>query len=185
MTRILRYILRHDTGMAPCVDDGLVSLATCKPRIRASARPSDWVAGFRPGPHDPGLLVWAGRVAGSLDVGEYERRHRGRSDAVYRAKAGGGFRRLRRDYHPGEDDLRRDTCWPVLVFDPAATWYFGRASQMLPEELLHLAARGRPDLVNGVREGDVAALQAWLSGLKPPGIHAAPREPSARKPRRC
>ena len=25
MMRILRYILRHDTGMAPCIDDGMVS----------------------------------------------------------------------------------------------------------------------------------------------------------------
>src|SRR5262245_14974675 len=101
MTRMLRYILQHDTGMAPCVDDGLVSLATCKPKIRASANPGDWVIGLRPSPAPRGLVVWAGRVAHSIGVGEYERQHRGRSDAVYRIKPDGGFERLRPDYHPG------------------------------------------------------------------------------------
>jgi hypothetical protein len=62
MTRILRYILQHDTGMAPCVDNGLVSLATCKPKIRAGARSGEWVIGFRPSPAPRGLMVWAGRV---------------------------------------------------------------------------------------------------------------------------
>src|SRR6476659_8512748 len=116
MTRILRYILQHDTGMAPCVDDGLVSLATCKPGIRVSARPGEWIVACRPSPAPRGLAVWAGRVADSIEVGEYERQHRGRPDAVYRAKPGGGFKRLRPDYHPGENELRKDTSAPVLVF---------------------------------------------------------------------
>ena len=94
MTRIFRYILQHDTGMAPCIDRGLLSLATCKPKIRAGARVGEWVIGFRPSPAPRGLVVWAGRVAQSLEVGDYERKYRGRSDAVYRAKVGGGYNRL-------------------------------------------------------------------------------------------
>jgi hypothetical protein len=41
MIRIFRYILKNDSGMAPCIDNGLVSLATCKPKIRASAQHGD------------------------------------------------------------------------------------------------------------------------------------------------
>jgi hypothetical protein len=62
MTRILRYILETDNGMAPCIDGGLVTLATCKPIIRRSARPGDWVLGFYPSPFERGMLAWAGRV---------------------------------------------------------------------------------------------------------------------------
>lgn len=178
MTRILRYILRYDTGMAPCIDHNLVSLALCKPKIRASAKPGEWVVGFRPRP-DFGLVVWAGRIAHSVEVGDYERQYRGRSDAVYRAERDGGFERLRPDYHPGEDEFRKDTSAPVLIFAPDATWYFGAEPHMLPEKLMHLAARGRGHRVNGVNEGDAAELQLWLSSIAPPpSIHARPHNPS-------
>jgi hypothetical protein len=185
VTRIIRYILQHDTGMAPCVDDGLVSLATCKPQIRTGAKRGEWVIGFRPGRASRGLVVWAGRVADIVGVGEYERQHRGRSDAVYRTKPDGGFKRLRPDYHPGEDEFRKDTSAPVLVFDRDATWYFGRQAQMLPEHLMHLAAGGRGHRVSGVDQEDAAALEAWLASIAQPGVYGVPRDGCPTKPRSC
>jgi hypothetical protein len=182
MTRILRYILQHDTGMAPCVDDGLLSLATCKPKIRGGAKVGEWIVGFRPSPAPRGLVVWAGRVSNVVEVGDYERQHRGRSDAVYRAKPEGGFKRLFPDYHPGENELRKDTSAPVLVFDKEATWYFGREPHMMPERLMHLAAGGRGHRVSGVNEGDPVALAMWLTSIAPPGIHGVPRDEVPTKP---
>jgi hypothetical protein len=176
MTRIMRYILQHDSGMAPCVDDGWVSLATCKPRIRGSAKVGDWVIGFRPRPEDRGLVVWAGCVSQIMEVGDYELRNRGRSDAVYRARRDGGFTRLRPNYHREEDQIRKDLSAPVLVFDRKHTWYFGNEPRMLPDSLLHLAAAGIGHRVNGVKEGDEAALLLWLRGASPPGVHGTPRD---------
>ncbi|MFO1241341.1 MAG: hypothetical protein U1E64_13435 [Sphingomonadaceae bacterium] len=190
MTRILRYILQHDSGMAPCIDHGLVSLATCKPKIRASAKPGEWVVGFRPSPAPRGLVVWAGQVATNTSVGEYERLHSckrrgGRADAVYRELPNGGFERLRPHYHPGPDEFRKDTTAPVLIFDPKTTWYFGQEPQMMPEHLMHLAAGGRGHRVNGMREGDATALHSWLASVAPPGVHHSPRDGVPKKPRRC
>ena len=74
MTRILRYILQHDSGMAPCIDSGLVSLATCKPKIRASAKRGEWVIGFRPSPAPRGLVVWAGLLGKGGGCGKRENR---------------------------------------------------------------------------------------------------------------
>jgi len=168
--RILRYVLRHDTGMAPCIDNNLLTLATCKPKVRASAKPGDWVVGFRPCPSPHGLVVWAGRVALSIGVGDYERQYRGRSDAVYREKPGGGYRRLRPDYHPDEKEFLRDISSPVLIFDTDTTWYFGKKPERLPDGLMHLAGSGRGHLVKDVKEGDATALQSWLSSIKPPAF---------------
>jgi hypothetical protein len=166
-----------------------VTLATCKPSVRRLARPGDWVAGFRSVAQGApvGLMIWARRVAKSLEVVEYERQHRGRSDAVYRALPNGGFKRLRPDYHPGERQFFRDTLHPALAFDRSASWYFGREPQMLPEYLMHLAPghRDRDFLVNGVSDGDVVALEIWLRSTMPPGIHARPRDAELRRPRRC
>lgn len=175
MTRIFRYILRHDTGMAPCIDRGLVSLATCKPKIRGSAQRGDWVVGFYP--KEPrGLVAWAGRISRRVEIGDYEAEFRGRSDAVYRAKPNGTFKRLRPDYHPGANEIRKDISSPVLVFDPVSTWYFGNQPKMLPDSLMSLAAKGRGYRVNGATDSDLASMRAWLE-TAPPGIHGAPRHP--------
>jgi len=175
MTRIFRYILVTDSGMAPCIDRGRVSLATCKPKIRADAQPGDWVIGFYPKPEPRGLVAWAGRVSRCVEIGDYKAEFRGRSDAIYRPKRNGEFKRLRPDYHPESDSIRKDLSAPVLVFDPAGTWYFGDRPRMLPKRLLALAAKGRGHCVNGTVDGDLEALQTWLMKNAPPGIYGSPR----------
>jgi Nucleotide modification associated domain 2 len=46
--RIWRYVLAHDSGMAPCPQDSKLTLSCCKPTIRKNARVGDWVIGFMP-----------------------------------------------------------------------------------------------------------------------------------------
>lgn len=178
VSRIFRYILRHDTGMAPCVDDGLVTLATCKPRIRQGAGIGDWVIGCRSMANggSRGMVVWVGRVAASIEWGEYERLYRGRSDAVYRAMPNGEFKRLKPDYHPAASQIRKDLSAPVLVFDCGSTWYFGRHPHTLPDHLDHLAPSGIGHRVNVVKQGDIEALRKWLEGIAPPGTRGRPHD---------
>lgn len=176
MTRLFRYILASDFGTAPCIDDGLTTLAVCKPAVRRSVRLGDWVAGFLPKPHHRGLIAYAGRVLEILDVGEYEKFHRGRSDAVYRMLENGSFERLRPEFHPEPDAMCKDLSGPVLIFDKSATWYFGDSPQVLPEELYHLAAAGRGHRVKGASEQDIAAFEGWLRSNWPTGIHGRPRD---------
>lgn len=44
--RLFSYKMTHDTGFAPNPFWGYLTLATCKPGIRQSKGPGDWVAGF-------------------------------------------------------------------------------------------------------------------------------------------
>jgi hypothetical protein len=46
MEELYFYKVRHDDGGAPCVADGLLSLAICKPRTRSTANVDDWIFGF-------------------------------------------------------------------------------------------------------------------------------------------
>ena len=181
MTRIYRYILETDSGMAPCIDHGIVSLATCKPDIRKGARPGDWVLGFRPGSARRGLVVWAGRVARIFEVGEYERKYscvnrRGRSDAIYRETSEERYERLLPCYHPGEKQFRKDTRSPVLMFDPEATWYFGSKPRLMPEHIVHLAAAGQGFRVNGTKAGDPENLRHWLLSIALADVHNPPTD---------
>jgi hypothetical protein len=44
--RLFAYLMTHDSGFAPNPFEGVLTLATCKPGIRRTKRPGDWVAGF-------------------------------------------------------------------------------------------------------------------------------------------
>lgn len=165
MTRIYRDVLVDDVGMAPCPAGGLITLGTCKPAIRRGASTGDWVLGFRPGSLERRMLLWGGRVADVLEHGGYERKHRGRPDAVYREASDGTYRRLRPDYHPTDEQMRGDTSGPVLVFDSVVSRHLDGKANALPARRTHLAPAGRGHRVFGVGAGDVEALAAWLAGL--------------------
>lgn len=180
--KLFRYILLHDAGMAPCSDDGLLTLAVCKPRIRSAAKVGDWIAGFCPVSANvtlkrpPGMLAYIGQVRETLWVGEYERRHSTRADAIYRERADGSFYRKRPTYHDNADAIRKDLSAGVLILEPESTWYFGNRPLALPDEFLPLAARGVGHKVNGVSEAQIASLVSWLRECCAPNRYGDPRD---------
>jgi Nucleotide modification associated domain 2 len=173
MSRIYRYILAHDSGMAPCLHDGLISLATCKPMIRRRAEVDDWVLGFRPGSLERGLMLWAGKVQAVASHGEYQRARRGRPDAVYLERKDGSYERLVSDYHLTQKEMDRDLSGPVLIFDAKVSIHLDGQPVPLPGELAHLAAAGRGHRVNGTNPNDTARLEAWIRSLKARGLGCA------------
>lgn len=183
MSRIYRYILASDFGMAPCPADGLITLATCKPVIRRTAQPGDWVLGFRRGAMERGLMLWAGRVAQVMDHGDYEEAFRGRPDAVYRQRSDGSYDRLDPTYHPTPEAMTRDLSGPVLIFDPDNSCYLNGNAVSLPDDLAHLAAAGRGHLVSGTNAGDVARLEEWVAELN--ASTGGPPMPGPKNGRNC
>lgn len=165
MTRIYRYILVDDVGMAPCPAGGLITLGTCKPAIRRGASTGDWVLGFRPGSLERGMLLWGGRVADMLEHGEYERKHvAGRMPSIGR-----------RPTAPTDacvPTTTRPTSRCAVTLPARCSSSIGGVSRhldgkamVLPARLAHLAPAGRGHRVSGVGAGDVEALAAWLAGL--------------------
>ncbi len=71
------YKMSWDTGFAPNLFWGVLTLATCKPRIRHMAQPGDWIAGFtakRLNPQQkPGeeKLIYLAKVTEKLTFAEY------------------------------------------------------------------------------------------------------------------
>lgn len=179
--KIYRYVLVSDDGMAPCIDNGLVSLATCKPVIRRCASEGDWVLACYDARSPRGTLAWVGRIERIPNVGEYERAYRGRSDAVYRENSDGSFRRLRKDYHVNAKEKERDLSGPSLVFTHDSTWFFGTECKELPPWLIHLAPRGQGHRVNFRQPGDLEELVQWLNRSGKPGVHGQPRDQFADK----
>lgn len=180
MSRIYRYVLMNDGGMAPCPDNGWLTLATCKPGIRKTAKQGDWVIGNFPSPNNE-LVAWAGRVQHTMSVGDYGTAHLlDRKDALYPNDSNGVPHRDPRKlpgYHPTCDHIRKDTTGEVLIFDAEATWYFGGDGREIPQELAHIIKRGIGYTYKGSHDGDETRLIEWLRTQGPPGRFGAPREP--------
>jgi Nucleotide modification associated domain 2 len=110
--RLYVYKLTHDHGAAPCVDDRVLTLAICKPRIRTRARVGDVIFGFAANSLSrDNRLVYIARVTGAEEDGDYYEsgayEHRG--DRIYIRGEDGQFR-LRSDarYHVDGDHIPRD-----------------------------------------------------------------------------
>jgi len=89
--RIYLYKLTSDDGGAPCVHDGLLTLAICKPMIRSAARIGDLIFGFAANRMYPSWratdnhLIYVARVEERLAGQDYygEPRFASRTDCVY------------------------------------------------------------------------------------------------------
>ena len=188
MARFYRYVLADDNGTAPCPQAGMLTLATCKPAIRRTARAGDLIAAFAPSPFPWGMLAYAARVLEVVEWPEYTAKYGypDRNDAVYAFLSDGQVRRLREGYHPTDRHLTQDLSGPVLIFDPAETWYFGEKLQALPKHLQWCSIGGKGSGTgrgHRVDEVDLEAddsLLAWLKRTYAPGFHGASRGRSTR-----
>lgn len=138
------YKLTYDGGGAPCIENGLLSLAICKPAIRRMAQKGDWIFAFagerlikilnlRKGTP---LLIYAAQVTDVEENGRYykRRRYRSRTDCIYEPKRGGGLRHRKDPKHAGLHDKPGD-----LVHDVGDGGK--RARVLLSERYVHLGKR--------------------------------------------
>lgn len=187
--RIYRYIVRSDRGIAPNPYGGYCTLAICKPAIRRTARPSDWIIGFRSRRADvaAGRVVFVAQVAESLSFAEYWQdprfrdrrpdRHRIPTDNIYRPAPSidSGAERYVQVPNPahGPASARRDLSGKrVLV--ATRFWYFGANSPPIDPELLHLAPVTQGHVLNRHRKSDdLRLLMQWLSAF-PTGVQGEP-----------
>lgn len=177
--RVFRYVVRWDGGTAPRPFDGVLSLAICKPKIRATAEKGDWLIGFRSA--KPGEVIYAMQVTERLLLGDYwlDKRFRdrrpGRSpfpDNIYRRDGFGTLLQEPNHVH-GSDSIRGDTSGRhVLLSD--RFWYFGENSVPIPNELVHLVHSGIGHTVHkGHAVMNPVLIERWLRSW-PVGVHGAP-----------
>jgi hypothetical protein len=110
--RLYLYKLTHDDGAAPCVNDDLLTLAICKPRIRTTAGVGDVIFGFAGKRLSrDNRLIYIARVTSVEEDGDYYEKatyeHRG--DRIYVRGDDGRFG-LRPDaiHHKDRDHIPRD-----------------------------------------------------------------------------
>lgn len=138
MSKIYFYKLTVDDGGAPCVQDGVLSLAICKPMIRSMADVGNLIFGFAANSlHSDNRLIYVAKVTETSDNGDYYRavRYARRPDRVYRWRGGGFEWRSGALYH-GPKHLKHD-----LGKHPE----YPRARVLLSSDFRYFGADGRAD----------------------------------------
>jgi hypothetical protein len=111
MSKIYYYKLVVDSGGAPCVQEGLLSLAICKPRIRSTAQKGDVIFGFAANSlHKDNRLIYAARITDKLLDGLYYKssQYSKRADCIYELKKGHYFWKNNAKHHGKKADLQHD-----------------------------------------------------------------------------
>ena len=139
MGNIYFYKLTRDDGGAPCVRNGILSLAICKPFIRASAKIGDMIFGFAANSLSPdNRLIYIARVTGKLCDGEYYkmRRYQNRGDCIYKAVEDGFARRTDAKFHDSPENL---------VHDLGQAPRYERANVLLSDDFRYFGDHGSAD----------------------------------------
>jgi hypothetical protein len=84
-------VIKHDTGLAPHITNGICSLTVCKPKIRQYARPGEWILAFAPKAESGGepLVKYVMKIDDNPSFEVYCRiNFLKRRDAIYRYDSG-------------------------------------------------------------------------------------------------
>ena len=95
MPKIFVYKITADDGIAPCAQDGVLTLGVCKPAIRRTASARDYLVGVGSNDWYPGRLIYVAQVSESIPGQRYYQPggpYIKRRDCLYRARSKGGFK---------------------------------------------------------------------------------------------
>lgn len=103
-TKIYFYKMIVDNGGAPCVQDGLLSLAICKPQIRSTIDTKDFIIGFGSNALN-NKLIYIAKITDKLLDGEYYKQEKYfyRDDCLYSFDGQQYSRRENKKYHIGNN----------------------------------------------------------------------------------
>ena len=110
MGKIYYYKLTCDNNGAPCIQDGMLSLAICKPMIRSSAEVGDWIFGFAANSlNNANPLIYVAKVTEKKEGKDYytAEEFSKREDRVYDFVDGKFFWRSG-SLHHNESNLEQD-----------------------------------------------------------------------------
>lgn len=167
--KIFRYVVRYDEGSAPRPFGGWCSLTICKPRIRASARPGDWIIGFRS--RSPGRVAYVMLVEEVIPLAKYW------ADPRFLDRRPGFSPVPDNIYCPVHNGTLQQVANPVHGLAEAATdvsgknalvarrfWYFGSSSPDISTDLVHLVHAHIGEAITAHRRpDDVQQLEQWLA----------------------
>jgi hypothetical protein len=156
------YIMTNDSGFAPCVADGFLSLACCMPTIRKRCPKGSWVAGWGGVQYGRGRLIYLMQVEETPDFDSYfaDERFTGRIDNIYRT-VGGKLKQISAArFHTSPKEQEHDTSVPRVLVSKRFV-YFGKRKLTTAKRFAGLVPQYRGGRVADGEE--VMRLVNWAS----------------------
>jgi hypothetical protein len=162
--RLFSYKLTNDSGFAPNPFGGIMTLATCKPKIRKHKQPGDWLAGFTSGQLNSDAvgserLIYLMQITDKILISEYwnspqyeykkplpdSDRKRKFGDNIYKPLRKNSvlpedFKQIANISHQA-DSMERDLSGRYVLISKKF-WYFGCNPLVLPADV-------RPEIPSG------------------------------------
>jgi len=169
---LYKYVITHDTGKAPCIDNNLLTLCICKPKIRKTAKVGDWVlatASKQKISREP-RIVYAAKITKKITMEQYALENEVRQDKIY-SFDGLSLRHNGSSTHSEPYDQKTDI-GGVFCLVSNEFWYFGNMAIELPKELSFLYHFGRGH--SKIRDQLLLEVtEKYFSGIEP-GILGKP-----------
>lgn len=164
------YKMTHDTGAAPCVDQGCLSLAICKPRIRASVVPGDIVIGFG-GKRYGEKLIYIACITEKLTKAKYYVRPEfdKRSDCIYTIADGKAKVKKGARFHEDGSEIPKDIgdgLKKANVLLSNDFRYFGKSGTDEYKTIFPVIGKAVSNLARGHRINHFPELRADLLRMK-------------------
>lgn len=184
MANIFIYVVARDFGFAPNPFNGVCTLATCKPRIRSTAKAGDWVVGMGGGQlNATGRCIYFMKVTGAVSFNEYWQSPQFRCKRPVRngsRKAMVGDNIYHRDHeydkwtqedshHSKEDgspewwNVETDTSADRVLYSNEFV-YFGKSAPPVPEEILNEIGYSNVRNHRTFKSWNCRLLTEWLEG---------------------
>lgn len=166
------YVVTHDYGFAPNPFGGVLTLATCKPRIRRYAARGDWVIGTGSATElGCNKLIFAAKITEIMTISEYgssaryrfkvpaKGRDRRCGDNIYSKDDHSEWFQHKNTFHKKEEMQHDLSGENVLIC--ALYWYFGDQAPQLPSKFQCLIKKG-PNHKNNTNHPMAGAFIDWI-----------------------
>ena len=188
--RIYCYILAIDDGVAPCVDNGVLTLAICKPAIRRTAIEGDWIIGISP-KEDGHKLCYGVQVTSVIPGQRYYMQEvfRKRGDSIYSFDGTRFNLRKHPKVHNEEEEKRDLGKFPnyrnafVLMSSGKSFWYYGKKARSISPKQYPALNQKLNRLQQGHRVRHFVVVHKELLAMvkrirrRKPGVDGDPRNP--------
>lgn len=170
LMRYFYYKMTVDNGGAPCVYRNSLTLAICKPSIRATAQVGDWIYGFGARSTLGERLIYIAEVKDVINGGIYYRkeRYRERPDCIYRWSKSVLKWRFGSAFHPGGN--QRDIGLPphskARVVRSVNFRYFGASGTESYKDTYPAVAQAVSRMCQGHRVNHSGNLELELTQLR-------------------
>lgn len=169
------YKMTHNTGFSPNISGDILSIATCKPKIRCVCKIGEWIAGFSSktldnSPIGKERLIYLAKVSEKISFAKFwDKYPQKRTDSdkngdnIYKPNGKGKYEQIANPHHNDSHKAKDLSVDSVLLCDEF--YYFGNGVD-LPQDVKESLCIPQGQSGYGVLTDDDSAVQSLIDFVR-------------------